>query len=168
MTAAIMIFLLLVGALLQSLSPAVSVLGLSKPPVLPAVVLYYALVHSRGMTVSAALLAGIIQDSMSLFPVGYSALCFVAFGLVVVETRETLFRDSLFTVSALGALLPALTTLALYGMLSLNSLANDMSFGWVALKMGGNALLGLGVAPVVWWIASTMERHVGLTVADER
>lgn len=168
MTVAIMFFLLLVGALLQSLSPAVAVLGLSKPPLLPAVVLYYALVHSRGMTVWAAILAGIIQDSMSLFPVGYSSLCFMAFGLLVVGTRETLFRDSWFTVSALGALLAALTVLTLYGMLSLNALANDMPFWWVALKMGGNALLGLVVAPVVWWIASSLERHVGMTVADER
>ena len=159
---------MLVGALFQSLSPAVSALGLSKPPFLPAVVLYYALVHSRGMTILAAIQAGIIQDSMSLFPVGYSSLCFVVFGLVVMETRETLFRDSLFTVSALGALLSALTTLALYGMLSLNSLADDMPFWWVALKMGGNALLGLAIAPAVWWIASTLERHVGLIVADER
>jgi hypothetical protein len=38
----------------------------------------------------------------------------------------------------------------------------------VGLKAGGNALFGLGVAPAVWWVADTLERHVGLTTAEER
>lgn len=167
MTAAIMIFLLLVGGLLQSLVPASSLLGLSKPPFLMAVALYYALAHSRGTAVIAAILAGIIQDSMSLLPVGYSAFCFVIFGVILAETREKLFGDSLFTVAILGAGLGALTTLCLFLMLSLNSLADSIPLWWVALKMGGAALLGFGVAPLVWWSAATLERHVGLTYAGE-
>lgn len=168
MTAAIMVFLLLVGALLQSLIPATAWLGLSKPPILPAVALYYALVHPRGTAVTAAILAGVIQDTMSLFPVGTSALCLVIFGLFVVETRETMFRDSVVTVAVLGAASAAFTTIGLYVLLSLNSLAADMPLWWVALKTGGNALLGLVAAPAVWWMASTLEHHVGLTAADER
>lgn len=168
MTAAIMVFLLLAGALLQSVMPAAAFLGLSKPPILASVALYYALVHSRGMAVTAAILAGVVQDSLSLFPVGTSALCLVVFGLLVVETRETMFRDSLFTVAVLGAASAAFTTLGLYGMLSLNSLAADIPPWWVVLKTGGNALLGLGAAPIVWWMTSTLEHHVGLTAADER
>lgn len=168
MTAAIMVFLLLAGALFQSLMPPMAWLGLSKPPVLPAVALYYALVHPRGMAVVAAILAGVIQDTMSLFPVGTSALCLVVVGLVVVETRETMFRDSLVTVAVLGAVSAAFTTLGLYAMLSLNSLTVGTPPWWVALKAGGNALLGLVAAPAVWWLASTLEQHVGLTVEDER
>lgn len=168
MITAIMIFLLLLGGLLQSLIPASPVLGLSKPPFLMAVALYYALAHPRWTAVVAAILAGVVQDSMSLLPVGYSSLCFVIFGVFLAETREKLFGDSLFTVAVLGAGLGALTTLGLYLMLSLNSLADTIPFWWVALKMGGTALLGLGVAPLVWWLASTLERGVGLTYVDER
>ena len=168
MTAAIMIFLLLVGGLLQSLIPATALLGLSKPPFLMAVALYYALAHSRWTAVTAAILAGVMQDSMSLLPVGYSSLCFVVFGVFLAETREKLFGDSLFTVAILGASLGALTTLGLYLMLSLNSLADSIPFWWVALKMGGTALLGLCVAPLVWWSAAMLERHVGLTYIGER
>lgn len=167
MTAGIMIFLLLVGGLLQSLVPASSLLGLSKPPFLMAVALYYALAHSRGMAVIAAILAGIIQDSMSLLPVGYSAFCFVIFGVILAETREKLFGDSLLTVAILGAGLGALTTLCLFLMLSLNSLADSIPLWWVVLKMGGTALLGFCAAPLVWWSAATLERHVGLTYAGE-
>jgi rod shape-determining protein MreD len=168
MTAAIMVFLMLAGALLQSLIPAAAWLGLSKPPLLPAVALYYALVHARGTAVTAAILAGVMQDTMSLFPVGTSALCLVVFGLFVVETRETMFRDSVVTVAVLGAASAAFTTIGLYVLLSLNSLAADMPLWWVALKTGGNALLGLVAAPAVWWMASTLEHHVGSTAADER
>lgn len=168
MTAAIMIVFLLGGALLQSLIPAAASLGLSKPPILLAVALYFALVHSRGMAVIVAILAGIIQDSMSLFPVGTSALCFVAFTLVIAEWRETLFRDSLFTVAILGAVLSALTTLALSLILSLNAAEAIAPNWWVALKMGGNAVLGLATAPLVWWLASSLEHHVGLTGGEER
>ncbi|MEI6788736.1 MAG: rod shape-determining protein MreD [bacterium] len=168
MTAAIMVFLLLVGALIQGLIPAAAWLGLSKPPILPAVALYYALVHPRGMAVTAAILAGMIQDTMSLFPVGTSALCLVVFALFVVKTRETMFRDSVLTMAVLGAAMAAFTTLGLYGMLSLNTLSVDMPLWWVALKAGGNALLGLVVAPLVWWVADTLERHVGLTTAEAR
>ena len=168
MTAAIMIFLLLVGALLQSLMPPAACLGLSKPPLLLAVTLYYALAHSRGLAVTAAILAGVMQDSMTMFPVGTSSLCFVVLGLIVVETRATLFRDSLFTVAILGGVLSALTTWGLYVMLSFHSPGTNLPFWWVALKSGGNALLGMGAAPAVWALASTLERHVGLTHAEER
>lgn len=168
MTVAIMIFLLLVGGLLQSLIPAAAVLGLSKPPFLMAVALYYALAHPRGTAVIAAILAGVMQDSMSLLPVGYSALCFVIFGVILAETREKLFGDSLFTVAILGASLGALTTLGLYLMLSLNALADSIPFWWVVLKMGGTALLGLGAAPLVWSAAAALERQVGLTYVGER
>ncbi len=168
MTAAIMIFLLLLGGLLQSLIPASAWLGVSKPPFLMAVALYYALSHPRRTAVVAAIMAGIIQDSMSLIPIGYSSLCFVIFGVVLAETREKLFGDSLLTVAVLGAGLGALTTLGLYLMLSLNSLADSIPVGWVALKMVGTALLGLGVSPLVWLMAATLERHVGLTYEGER
>jgi rod shape-determining protein MreD len=168
MTGAIMIFLLLAGGLFQSLMPATAWMGLSKPPVLLAVALYYALVHSRGMALTAAIFAGIMQDSMSLFPVGYSSLCFVVFVWVVWSVRETLFRDSLVTVAIVGGVLSALTTLCLYLMLRVNALDVHLPAWWVAVKMGGSALLGLATAPVVWWLASGLEQHVGLTVGEER
>lgn len=168
MTAAILIFLLLLGGLLQSFVPALAWLGLSKPPFLLGVALYYALVHSRTTALAAAILAGIIQDSLSLFPVGTSALCFTVFALALHRTRETLFRDSLFTVAALGAVLSALTTLGLCLLVSGSEGGVAAPFWWVALKTGGTAVLGLFTAPVVWGMASWLERHVGALAGGER
>lgn len=163
-----MIFLLVVGGLLQSLMPALAWLGLSKPPFLLAVVIYFALMHSRGMALTAALLAGIIQDSLSLFPVGYSSLCFVVFAVILCRYRENLFRDSPFTVGVAGALLAALVTLCLYLMLRVNSLVVSTPPSWILLKMGGNALLGLFTVPAAWWLAASLEALLGVEAGEER
>jgi cell shape-determining protein MreD len=166
MTVAIMAFLLLVATLVQSLVPAVAWLGDSKLPCLLGVVLYYALTQSRGMVVAVAILAGIIQDSLSLIPLGYSALCFVTASVILVQSRGVLFRDSLVTVAMTGAIVSALTTLALYFMLAVGADMASVPLWWLALKMGGNALLGTMTAPVVWVIAGLLEDQVGIVHSD--
>jgi len=162
-----MAFLLLVGTVLQSLVPASAPLGLAKAPFLLAVVLYYALTHKRAAVATVAIVAGLIQDSLSLFPVGYSALCFACFALAVESLRGVLFRDSILTVSALGAVLSALTVPVLYAMLLLGTDTARVPLGWLGLKMAGNALLGLLVAPAVWMVAAGLERQVGVVHSDD-
>lgn len=162
MTVAVMALLLLVSALLQSLTPAVAFLASAKMPFLLAAPVYYALTHGRGMVVASAILGGLIQDSLSLLPIGYSGLCFVAAGLAIHHTREFLFRDSLLTVAALGGGVAALETLAMYGMLRVGTDAAAVPLWWLGLKMGGHALLGTVAAPLVWLAAGMAERHVGV------
>lgn len=157
-----MALLLLLAALAQSLVPAVASLGSAKMPFLLGVTVYYALTHKRGMVVAAALLAGTMQDSLSLLPVGFSALCFVVFGLAIHHAREVLFRDSPFTVAVLGAGLAAAGTLLMYAMLRLGTETAAVPLWWLGLKMGGNALLGVVAVPLVWLVAGTLERHVGV------
>ena len=162
MTGVVMVFLLLAGGVLQSMIPAVGWLGASKTPFLLGVALYYALTHSRGTTAVAAVLAGIIQDSLSLIPVGFSAFCFAVIALSVHHLRGVLFRDSAFTVMVLGGGLAALTTLVLYAMLLLGTDMVRVPAGWLVLKLAGSAVLGLGAAPVVWGVAGMLERTVGI------
>ncbi len=162
MRVALMALLLLVSALIQSLTPAVACLASAKAPFLLAVTIHYALTSSRRMVVAAAILGGLIQDSLSLLPIGYSALWFAAAGLAIHHTREFLFRESPFTVAALGAVGAALGTLAMYGMLRLGTDVAPAPLWWLGLKMGGDALLGLVAAPLVWVLAGGIERHVGV------
>jgi rod shape-determining protein MreD len=162
MTMAIMALLLLLAVLAQSLVPAVALLGSVKMPFLLGVPIYYALVHRRGMMVVAALLAGILQDSLSLLPVGYSALCFVMFGLAIYHSREVLFRDSFLTVAVLGSGLAAVGILLVYMMLRLGTETVAAPWWWLGVKMGGNALLGIMAVPLVWLVAGSLERHVGV------
>ena len=162
-----MAFLMLVAGVLQSLIPAAGWLASSKTPFLLGVALYYALTHSRGMTAVAAVLAGIMQDSLSLIPVGFSAFCFAGVALTVHHLRGVLFRDSALTVMVLGALLGALTTLALYVMLLLGTDMVSVTAGWLLMKLAGSALLGLVTAPVVWAVAGLIERMVGIEHAED-
>ncbi len=167
MTLAVMALLLLVAALLQSLTPAVALLASAKMPFLLAVTIYYALKHGRGLVMAAAIMGGLIQDSLSLLPIGYSALCFVAAGLIIHHARESLFRDSPFTVAALGGGVAALETLVMYVMLRVGTEVAPVPLWWLGLKMGGRVLLGMAVTPLVWGLAGLAERHVGV-VHEER
>jgi rod shape-determining protein MreD len=168
MKAALTLFLLLVAALAQSLTPAAAWLGTSKPPFLLAVALYYALTQERGAAVTVAMLAGILQDSLSLIPLGFSAFWFTVLGLWLHRMRGVLFRDSLVTVATVGAVAAGLTVPALYGLLVLGTERVEVSFAWLMLKMGGNALLGLAVMPAVWLVAATLEREMGVAHSDNR
>jgi cell shape-determining protein MreD len=161
-----MAFLLLVATLVQSLVPSASWLGASKLPCLLAVVLFYGMTHSLGTVVAVAILAGIIQDSLSLIPLGYSAFCFSVTGLILVQIRGVLFRDSVVTVAMTGALVSAGVVLVLYLMLEVGTDMAGLPLWWVALKMGGNAVLGMMTAPIVWLMAGTLERQVGITHSD--
>jgi rod shape-determining protein MreD len=114
------------------------------------------------MVVASALLAGLIQDSLSLLPVGYSAVCFSVFGFVIYHAREVLFRDSPLTVAVLGGGLSAITTLVIYMMLRLGTETVAVPLWWLGLKMGGNALLGVVAVPLVWLVAGSLERQVGV------
>ena len=168
MKAAIGAFLLLLAALVQSLVPATAWLGMSKPPCLLGVVLYYALTHQRTAVIVVAILAGITQDSLSLIPIGFSAFCFTGIGLAVVGMREVLFRESVVTVALLGAMGGAMTTLALYAMLAVGTDTVSAPMWWLGVKMGGNALLGLVAAPAFWLIAWVLEHQAGIVHSEHR
>lgn len=157
-----MAFLLLTAAVLQSLMPAAAWLASSKTPFLLGVTIYYALTNSRGTAAAAAVLAGVLQDSLSPIPLGFSALCFAVGALAIHHFRGVLFRDSVLTVAALGAALGALTTLALYVMLMLGTDTVSMPWWWLLLRMGGGAVLGLLAAPIVWAAAGAIERQIGI------
>lgn len=161
-------FLLLLAALVQSLVPATPWMGMSKPPCLLGVVLYYALTHPRGAVLVVAILAGIVQDSLSLIPMGYSAFCFTGLVLAVVAVREVLFRDSVVTVALLGALSSALTTLALSAMLAVGTDTVAAPLWWLGVKMGGNALLGLVAVPAFWLLAGALEHQAGIVHSGHR
>lgn len=167
MTAMVMAFLLLTAGVLQSLVPAADWLASSKTPFLLAVAIYYALTHNRGVVAAAAILAGVMQDSLSRIPVGYSAFCFVGFALMVHHLRGVMFRDSVVTVAVLGAVLGALTKLAIYLLLLLGTDTVSVPVWWLLLSMAGSALLGLLVAPVVWAVAGMIEHQVGIVHEED-
>jgi rod shape-determining protein MreD len=151
---------------LQSLIPGPAAFGGAKTPLLLAVVLHYALSHSLGAMVMAALVAGIVQDSFSLTPMGYSALGFTVLGIVVNRLRDSLVRENLITAAVVGAACAAAMTLAMYGMLAVGADFVSQPFGRIALKTAGTAGLAVPATPAVWWIARRADRLVGLEERD--
>jgi len=168
MTALNMTFLLLAAGVLQSLLPAFAWLGSAKPPILLAVALYYAVLHERPAMVAAALLAGVIQDSLSLLPMGYSALAFTLLGWLAHQSRQVVFRESLVTAGLLGAVGGMASTLLLCLMLVLGGDYVVGSVFWVIRKIIGAGLLGLLTMPLVWRGATALDRLVGVLEPEQQ
>lgn len=160
MTIPVMLFALVAGAVIQSLVPGEAALGRARIPLLLAVVLYYALTNSRGIMLLSAVLAGLLQDSLSFIPPGYSAFCFAVVGVVVNRYKDDLFGESLVTTSFIGAAAGCVVSLGLSVLLWFNDLIEDPLWWWM-LKAAGTALLGAICTPVVISAARNLDRLVG-------
>lgn len=161
MTGTIMVFILAAAGLLQDLIPAPAWLGQVKVPFLGAVVFYYAVMHSRPVLLWSAVIAGILQDSLSLVPIGYSSLAFLLLGLIIFRWRGVMFRYSVVTASLVGGIGSALMIVILHVMLELGLETARGSAGWVFLRIGGAFLLGAVVTPLVWKTVYRLDELVG-------
>lgn len=165
MRAAVIAILILAAGLLQSAIPGVAILASSKAPLLLAVALYYAAHHEWRLAAVVAGLAGFVQDSLSMLPLGYSAFGFLVLALIVGTVRDYIFRESIVAAMAMGAGGAAAMTLGLWGLLVLGRDLPAGSFAWLGLKVAGGALWGTVLTPPVWWVARRLERLVGAEAA---
>ena len=156
-----MAFLLLAAGLLQDVLAGPLWLGQAKAPVLLAVALYYALHHERWAMLTAVVVAGILQDSISLMPIGYSSFCFCLLGLAVRNLRGILFKHSMGTAALVGGLSGALAAGFLQGMLVMGTNYETGPWWWVIWRMAGSAVLGMVAFPVAWRIARSLDQLAG-------
>jgi len=156
----VMLFALISAAVIQTLVPGMALLGRARVPMLMAVVLYYALTSNRGIMLLSAVIAGLLQDSLSHIPAGYSAFCFGVVGVVVNRYKDDLFGDSMLTTTVIGAVTGFLVSLSLSVLLWFNGMIKDPLW-WCGLKGCGAALLGAVFTPVVFTIVSGLDRMVG-------
>jgi cell shape-determining protein MreD len=165
MTPVTMLFLLVAGTALQSLIPAVPWLGYATAPLLGSIVLYYALYRGGLVMLTAAIIAGLFQDSSSLIPLGYSSFAFAAVALVVERYRDLMVLQSAFTHIVLTAAVHAVVT-ALLMMLMLY----DGVIAWPAArllwKIPGAVLLGMVTGPLVIAAAYALEEKTGIIQGD--
>jgi len=151
---------LLVSALLQLKFPAFSAFGDTKPPLLLAVVLYYALQRNRTVMLIAAVLAGFIQDALSPVPLGVSACCFCLAGWTVSRYRKVVLTDSRITQAFFGLAMSAAVTLLLYVLL-LTLGRTGIPLRWALLKTVWTGAFGMVCAPFVSFLLGGLDRHVG-------
>jgi rod shape-determining protein MreD len=161
MIGVILVILLVAAALGQDFMPGILILGQVKAPFLLAVALYYALAHSRPVFLWAAILGGILQDSLSLVPIGYSAMVYSLLGLAVRHFREVLFTRSAGTAALVGGAANLVAQGVIQILLWLGGEWGGGSWGGTLIRLAGAGLLGLVATPVVWWVARSLDERVG-------
>lgn len=156
-----LLFWLLLAGTLQVVCPPWRHMGQPAFPFLLMVVLYAGLHKPARYFVFTALLAGILEDTMSLSPLGTSACACLAAGAIAFLLRgnatdegrflPTLWRGALCAAAATGimALLLRIRTLPIPPLPT------------VCLRMAGAAILGALLAPVQFWLMDRLEALLG-------
>lgn len=160
MTFILMTLLLMTAAIIQTLLPAYSALGQVKIPILLSFIIYYSLNRNIKVMLIAAMMAGILQDSLSLSPLGYSSAIFIFSGWVISQYRGLVMVDSFMTPIVFGAIAGITTTLMQALLLAHNGLINVQSL-WIILRMFGSGFLCALITPIVFILAKTLDRAVG-------
>ena len=117
MNVIVLVVAVIACALCQALLPPWEFLGNAKPPVLLGAVMYYALARPRGLAVTAAILAGLLQDALDQIPLGFSVWTFVVLAILVTHYQNKIFGNHWVTHMMLGALASVGMVLTLYVLL---------------------------------------------------
>lgn len=160
MIALVMLFAVVAGAVLQAVFPTWTWMGQAHAPILLGVVLYYALSHSRGAMLQAAIFAGLLQDALGQIQLGYSSFCFCMAGLAVGGFKESVYAREIVTHMMVGALAAGGVTLVLYALLH-NADLVAFRPGWALQKTLGSTLLGAVIVPFEFELIETLDRMMG-------
>jgi rod shape-determining protein MreD len=161
-----LLFTLFMAALLQALFPASRWSGYAPVPVMASLVVYYSLVRPRAVLLSAAVGAGLIEDSLSQMPLGYSVFCYCVVGLVVEYVRENVLIRHWTTHMAFGALVNLGVTVANLLLLAKDGLIVP-DVGHTLLRLVGALLLGGVTAPLVFQALDHLEKMLGMVDVEE-
>jgi len=162
-----MLFVMVLGSVVQALLPPWPVTQ-AKAPVLLALVVFHALMRPRGQAITAAVLAGFLQDANTEMPLGYTSLAFLLAVWVIHHFRDEMYVLHPITHILCGAL--AAGTVILLQALMLVVFLRDPLFGLggytVLLRIAGTAVLGAIVTPVAFSLLRGLDRYLGYV--DER
>lgn len=157
-----LIFALLIAAVLQAMVPTTAWTGWAPAPIMGALVIYYALVRPRHLVLEAALLAGLVEDSLSQMPLGTSSFSYAVIGLIIERYREDVVVRQWTTHVVFGALANIAVTLFALLMLIKDGLIHP-PFVHVMLRLIGALILGGVVTPIVFHLMERLE----ITLGDE-
>lgn len=161
-----MIFGLIMAAVLEAVLPTWTGLGYAHVPLLLGVAVYYAVYYPTVHLLIAAILAGLLQDSLGLVPLGYSAFCFTIVALLVASFREILFIHKHLSHVLVGAICAGSVTLLVYFLLRASGLL-VMHFSQLMLRTMGMAILGAFSVPPVIALMFRLDHMLGNTPARE-
>lgn len=143
--------LLFIGASLQTLLPSPSWLGSHEWPVLLALILYISLRSDRLGMLYAGVLAGLLQDSFSLAPLGVSLPFFLLISLGMYAIREEVFADHVLTYAIIGPVAGLLQTVYFTIVFTATGL-RPFAAGPLAIRLLAGLLLSAVTTPLVFLI----------------
>ena len=111
------------------------------------------------------MLAGLLEDTVGLMPLGYSTLCFCVIALVVWSYREIVMARQTTTHIALGMLANCAVMLLSYMLLAKDDLIGIGVWAFLS-KLFFAALFGAFVVPVVFRILESVDQMVGIAETD--
>ncbi len=160
MTWLVMIVAILAATVLQVYLPGHPALGFARCPLLLALVLYYALCRSRATVAVAACLCGVLLDSTSNIPLGFSCVCFLMLGFAVGRFRELVLVEAFVTQAFFGAVAAFLLHLVQFAYLrGTGEIA--VTIGAALLKAAGAGVLAALVTPLVFLVLRVVDAGVG-------
>ncbi len=162
----LMVVMLLCAAVLQAVLPTMSLLGNAPVPLMPGLVVYYALTRRLATGLRAAILAGVFQDALCAIPLGYSSFCFCVFTWLINRVREEVYTRSWITHFLFGAVINGGTTCGLFILLRFGQML-ALPFYQALLKIIGAAILGGIMTPLIFKGAELLERKLGIVVMGE-
>jgi len=148
MTVFIFLLITVIAAALQATVSTFAITGHAPLPFLLSVVIYYALMHRTSRMVTAAIIIGLLDDCLGMKPLGFTAFCYAATGLViayfrdVMAIRSTVMHAFLGAVSTFGIALATWVLLAGAGQIHL-------PWPWLLLKLAGSLLTGGVLTPLI-------------------
>lgn len=166
MNQVVVLFTLITAALLQAALPTAPWMGWAPMPLLAGLVVYYALVRSRGLVLEVAILAGIVEDSLSQVPLGTSSFLYALAGLIIERWRGSMIVRQWTTHAVAGAATNLAATAFVLLMLVKDGLI-EPRWGYVVLRLAGAGLLGALAAPIVFHVMEGLDDTLGLTEAEE-
>lgn len=161
----IMFILFLSTALLQSALPGFRIFAQARFPFLLSFVLFYALTRKGAIVLFAAFLAGLLQDSLSIAPLGYSAFLFSVAALIATRFRNLVVPDSPVTAAFFGGVASVLVSAFLYFLFARAELVS-CGLGIGLVRVLGTGLMGMICTPFVFYVAN--ELHRCIDVSDKR
>lgn len=160
MTLLMLLFWLIAGGTLQVLVPAWRHMGQPAFPFLLGVALYVAVNKKARYFVLTALVGGVLEDSLSLAPLGFSSCAFLIAGGLAMLLRVDFFADKATTAMGFGALCAATSTGTMAVLLRMKGIV-VLSGGGIFWRMAGSAVLAAVVTPVLFGLMRSLERRLG-------
>lgn len=157
-----MIVSLCLCAIVQAILPPWLAMGQAKAPLLLAGVVYYALTRGTLHMAEAAVLGGLLQDSLGPIPLGYSVLAFCVVAVLMNNYRDRIFADSSLTHVLAGVVASVTVSMILYVLLVSGGHRSGLPFSFVLSKALGMSLLGVVSFPLVFRSIRGLDLRLGV------